>query len=82
MNLSRKLGFFVSIAYVEEEIPAEFVSVINNKKSKGIVVLRKYDEKERMNGAACLIGAAASAFLPLLHSYWCQDLLSLQSSWL
>lgn len=60
------------MAYVEEEIPAEFVSVINNKKSKGIVVLRKYDEKDRMNrtiryGAACLIGAAVSAFLPLLH---------------
>jgi len=60
------------MAYVDQEIPAEFVSAINKKKSSGVVILRKYDEKERLNrtikyGAACLIGAAVSVFLPLLH---------------
>lgn len=60
------------MSYVEQEIPAEFTSSINQKKSQGAVILRSYDEKERNQrmikyGGGCLIAAIGSIFIPLLH---------------
>lgn len=60
------------MAYIEQEIPAEFVSVINQKKSQGIVITRKYDEKERNRrmikySGGSLVASIISVFIPLLH---------------
>lgn len=60
------------MAYVEEEIPAEFVATISKKRTTGAVVLRKYDEKEKQRriikyGGGCFAAAIISIFIPLLH---------------
>lgn len=60
------------MSYIEKEIPAEFVSVIDQKKSKGTVVLREYDAKEKRHriikyGGGCFAAAILSIFIPLLH---------------
>lgn len=60
------------MSYVEKEIPAEFVSVTNQKKTKGVVILREYDEKEKKHrilkyGGGCFAAAILSIFIPLLH---------------
>lgn len=60
------------MAYLEEEIPAEFVAQINQKKTIGLVITRKYDEKERNRrilkySGGCVGAAIISIFIPLLH---------------
>ena len=58
--------------YTEQEIPAEFISAINKKKSSGVVITRKYDEKERNRriikySGGSFAAAILSIFIPLLH---------------
>lgn len=60
------------MAYTEQEIPAEFTSLINQKKTTGIVITRQYDENERNRrilkySGGCLAAAIVSIFIPLLH---------------
>ncbi len=60
------------MAYTEQEIPAEFVSISNQKKTSGVVITRQYDEKERNRrilkySGGCVVAAIVSVFIPLVH---------------
>jgi hypothetical protein len=60
------------MGYIDEEIPATFTSHTSQKSTTGVVITRRYDEKERNRrmikyGGGCFLAAIFSIFLPLIH---------------